>query len=96
MTDRMADVSSRRWLPTFLGPIFRRSDQRHLAISVQLANIQADVSHQHCQSSFLTLRPMSDADVGLSVGKLDIQFRRPTLADTGQHSVCCPSVCICH
>ena len=56
----------------------------------------ASVGHRHCWSSFLTLRPMSAANVGvcvgpagptlaanvgLSVGKLDQQCRRPTLAN---------------
>ena len=66
----------RRRSPTFFGPVFRCLDQLRPPTSVQLADIQASVGCQHCRSSFLTLRPTLDADVGLSVG----QCRPPTLS----------------
>ena len=49
--------------------------------SVKLADTHADVSHRR-RTSRPTLMPMSVADVSVSVGKLDRQCRRPTLADT--------------
>ena len=68
MKDKMADVSFRRRLLTFFGPIFQRLDQRHPLMSVQLADIQASVARQHCRSNSLTLRLMLAADVVVSVG----------------------------
>ena len=91
--DRYCRTPVRCRPPTFFGLVFQRLDQRRPPTSVQLADIQASVGHRHCWSNFLTIRPTLAADidvsvrqtltdVSLSVGKLDPQCRRPTLADT--------------
>ena len=69
MTDKMVDVGGRR------RPVTPTS-------AADIVGHQADVGHRHFFSSSPTLTPTSSADVGVSVGKLDRQCRRPTLADT--------------
>ena len=69
MTDEMVDVGGRR------RPAMPTS-------AVDIVGHQADVGRRHFFSSSPTLTPTSSADVGVSVGKLDRQCRRPTLADT--------------
>ena len=87
--DRMADVGGQRWprsLPLegdIVGPLFRRSSRCWALTSVQLADVQPNVGCRHCQFCFPKLRLTSATDVGLSVGKLNRQCWRPTLADTG-------------
>ena len=74
-------------------PVRRHSHQRRPP--TECRRVSASVVRRHCRSSFptltptsaadgrvSTLRPTSAADVGVSVGKLDRQCRRPTLADT--------------
>ena len=69
MTDKMVDVGGRRRPATPTS-------------AADIVGHQADVGRRHFFSSSPTLTPTSSADVGVSVGKLDRQCRRPTLADT--------------
>ena len=65
-----------------VGPAGRHSGEcRPPTLSVQFSDTQADVGHRRRRECRLA-GPTSAADVGLSVGKLDRQCRRPTLVDT--------------
>ena len=57
------------------------SECRPPTLSVQFFDTQADVGRRH-QRECRPAGPMSAANVGLSVGKLDRQCLRTTLADT--------------